>query len=106
MAITPQTTERSVALRDEHKLTFDLLRDEGNAYAAGLGLRYELPGDLRALYLQFGIDLADSNGEPGWTLPLPARYVIDPAGTVRYARVHHDYTTRPEPAETLQALRD
>ena len=36
---------------------------------------------------------------------MPARYVIDRDGTVKYAVVHADYTKRPEPEETLAALK-
>ena len=82
----------------------ELLRDEGNACADQLGLRFTLPDDLRQVYLQFGIDLAVANGESSWTLPLPARFVIDREGVIRSAAVHPDYTRRPEPADTLAAL--
>lgn len=105
MAITPNTPDKSAALIAERKLTFQILRDERNAYADRLGLRYALPEDLKALYRRFGLDLAASNGEPSWTLPLPARYVVDRDGTIRYARVSDDYTRRPEPVETLDAVR-
>ncbi|GGS57136.1 hypothetical protein GCM10010206_18550 [Streptomyces cinerochromogenes] len=37
-------------------------------------------------------------------LPLPATYVIDRAGTVRWAFVDTDYTARAEPADVLAAL--
>ncbi len=84
---------------------FDILRDEGNQTAKEYGLTWELPQDLRDVYLGFGIDLPASNGEPSWTLPLPARYIIDSASVVRYARVEADYTHRPEPAETVEALK-
>jgi peroxiredoxin len=63
-----------------------------------------LPDDLKALYLQFGIDLEASNGEASWTLPVPGTYVVDTGGTIRYASAHADYTRRPEPEETLAAL--
>ena len=43
--------------------------------------------------------------EPEYRLPMPARYVIDPAGVIRAADVNADYTIRPDPAETLQMLR-
>ena len=36
---------------------------------------------------------------------MPARFIIDTAGVVRYARVDPDYTRRPEPQETLNHLR-
>lgn len=88
-----------------NKITVPILRDARSEYTARLGLRSELPADLREIYLSFGIDLPASNGESSWTLPMPARYVIDAEGTIRYARVHPDYTRRPEPAETLEVLR-
>ena len=63
-----------------------------------------LPEDLKAIYLQFGIDLAASNGEDSWTLPVPGSYVIDAGGTIRHASADADYTRRPEPEETVAAL--
>ena len=36
---------------------------------------------------------------------MPARYIIDPLSVIRYARVNADYTHRPEPAETVEALK-
>lgn len=105
MTPAPLTAERAAALRDEHRLSFPILRDEGNAYAAQLGLRMVLPDDLRAVYAGFGIDLPASNGEASQSLPLPARYLVAADGTVAWAAVHPDYTRRPEPEETLEALR-
>lgn len=35
---------------------------------------------------------------------MPARYIVGTDGSIRYARIHPDYTTRPEPEETLAAL--
>ena len=105
MAISPQVSERSHELIEKHKLTFGILRDEGNRTARAYGLVWELPNDLREVYLSFGIDLSASNGEASWTLPMPARYIIDDSSVIRYARVEPDYTHRPEPEETLEALR-
>ena len=105
VAITPQLTDKSLAMTEEHGLTIPLLHDLANGYAYLLGLRHTLPQELRDVYQDFGIDLPSSNGEPSWTLPLPARYIVDPGGTIRYARVHADYTQRPEPGETLAALK-
>jgi peroxiredoxin len=63
-----------------------------------------VPDDLKQLYLGFGVDLEASNGEDSWTLPVPGTYVIDSSGIIRYASADADYTRRPEPEETLQAL--
>ncbi len=51
------------------------------------------------------IDLPRYNGDSSWQLPMPARFVIDPAGVVRDAAFDPDYTVRPDPLETLAALR-
>ena len=105
VTISPQLPERSHELIEKHKLTFDILRDEGNQTAKEYGLVWEVPQDLREVLGTFGIDVPASNGEPSWTLPMPARYIIDPSSVVRYARVEPDHTHRPEPAETVEALR-
>jgi peroxiredoxin len=73
--------------------------------AKQFGLVFTLPEDLRKVYVGFGIDLAKANGDASWTLPMPARYVVDRTGTIRAADVDPDYTHRTEPAETVAALR-
>jgi peroxiredoxin len=104
-AITPQLAEASRSLIEQHKLSFDLLSDPGNAYAAKLGLRFTLPDDLKQVYLSFGNDLAVRNGEGSWTLPMPGRFVVDNRGIVRAADVDPDYRYRPEPEKTVDDVR-
>ncbi len=104
-AISPQTAANSrKALRDS-RLTFPILTDRGNEVAAAFGLRFRMPDDLIAVYKGFGNDLAAVNGEPSWTLPMPARYVIGADGRILHAEVSPDYTRRPEPSTLLPVLR-
>ena len=51
------------------------------------------------------IDLPGFNGDDSWTLPMPARFVIDSGNIIRYAEANPDYTRRPEVEETLSVLR-
>ena len=106
VAIAPQAPEYNQAIKTEKKLEIDILSDSGNTVAQNYGIRHKLPEDLSALYLKFGIDVPKHNGDDSWTLPLPARYIIDQSGNVCYARINADYTQRPEPDETLAALKD
>lgn len=94
---------RSIA--EEKNLQVDILSDPGNQVAGNYGLRHTLPAELSGLYQKFGIDLPKHNGDESWSLPLPARYVIDGSGVVRHADVNVDYTQRPDPAETLAILK-
>lgn len=95
----------SRAVRKKNKLAFDLLYDRGNEVARSFGLVHTLPPDLRDVYRQFEVDLVRLNGDDSWTLPMPARYVIDRAGIIRAADANADYTLRPEPSQTLAAVR-
>jgi peroxiredoxin len=106
VAISPQQYGFNREFIEQKKFTFDLLSDLGNQTAKAYGLVYTLPEDLRKIYLQFGIDVPKHNGDDSWTLPLPARYIIDRKGIVRYAEVSVDYTVRPEPEHTIAALRE
>ena len=104
-AVTPQLPEASRTLIEKHKISFDLVTDRCNQYAAKLGLRFTLPEDLKQVYLSFSNDLAVRNGEDSWTLAMPGRFVIDTAGIVRAADVDPDYRYRPEPEKTVADVR-
>ena len=101
VAITPQKAEKSLLMIDRHKLAFEMLSDQGNAYAARLGLRFEVPDELKEVYLSIGIDLEETSGSADWTLPVPARIVVDRGGIVRATDIDLDYTHRPEPEKTI-----
>jgi len=105
VAITPQLFECSHSQIEKQGITFDLLSDPGNDYAAKLGLRFKLPDDLKSVYLDFGIDLVAHNGESSWTLPMPGRFVVDRAGIVRAVDVDPDYQYRPEPQKTVDDIK-
>jgi peroxiredoxin len=104
VALTPQLAEHSRTMIEKHKLGFDLLSDPGNTYAATLGLRFEVPDDLREVYLGFGINLPVHNGDDSWTLPMPGRLMVDRGGIIRAADIDPDYTHRPEPEKTIEGV--
>jgi peroxiredoxin len=102
IAICPQRPEFLKKMRDKHGLSFDILRDEGNEYAGKLGLRFVLPSYLQEVYLRLNLDLPRFNGDSSWSLAMPARYVINRDGTIAAADISADYTSRPEPAKTVE----
>lgn len=81
-----------------------MLSDAGNAYAKQLGLVFTFPDDLKDVYETLGLALPDYNGDDSWQLPLPTRIVVDRNGTIRAIDADPDYTVRPEPSATLEAL--
>jgi peroxiredoxin len=103
-AVSPQTQANSRKAQRDHGLSFPILSDPGGALAEAFGLRFALPAYLREVYLGLGVDLTNLNGEPSWTLPMPARYVIGQDGVIAYAEVNPDYTRRPDPSELIPVL--
>ncbi|GGU71273.1 peroxiredoxin [Streptomyces albospinus] len=104
VAVSPQIPDESLSLTEKHGLAFDVLSDVGSDTAKSYGLSFDLPDDLAATYDSFGFDLQRVNGGHPRTLPLPATYVIDREGVIRWAFVDTDYTARAEPADILAAL--
>jgi peroxiredoxin len=105
VAISPQTAVNSRKSVRQNALGFPILSDPHNDVAAAFGLRFAMPDYLIELYKSLKNDLPAFNGDPSWTLPMPARYVIAQDGTILYAEVNPDYTRRPEPEDMLPALR-
>lgn len=104
VAISPQTAANSRKSQRQNKLDFAILSDTHNDVAAAFGLRFALPDYLVDLYKALKNDLPAFNGDPSWTLPMPARYVIGQDGLIAYAEVNPDYTRRPEPDSMLPVL--
>lgn len=90
---------------EQKKLSFDLLSDPGNKVSEAYGLVSSLPEDLKKVYLQFELDLVQHDGDDSWTLPIPARFIIDQKQIIRYAAFDPDYTIRPEVFHAVEALK-
>ena len=105
VSILPHLEEHSRALIEKKHFSFEMLSDPGNQVAKKFGLVYQVPEDLKQLYLKFGIDLEKFNNDSTWTLPLSTRYIIDGNFTIRYAEADPDYTIRPDPMHTIEALK-
>lgn len=104
VAISPQSAVNSRKSVRVNGLNFPVLNDTHNETAGAFGLRFALPDYLVDLYKALKNDLPAFNGDPSWTLPMPARYVIGMDGIVAYSEVNPDYTHRPDPSEMIPVL--
>ena len=103
IAIGPQTERQSDFMVGQHGLPFPVLADPGCALAEQFGLVYTVPEYHRAYYRSVLVNTPFVNGDQSWRLPLPATYVVSPAGRVVLAEAHADFRVRPEPEEALAA---
>jgi peroxiredoxin len=112
-AISPQTTRQSDFMVGQHSLPFPVLCDPGCAVAEKFGLAYTIPEYHRDYYRSILVNIPfvnggeqggrEKGGDDSWRLPIPAIYVLSPAGRVVHAEAHADFRVRPEPEEALAA---
>ncbi len=105
IAISPQVPDKSVDQINHSQLNFDVLSDIGNKLAKQCGLVFTLPESLRPIYDAWEIDIPGHNGDSSFELPIPATYIIDSNGDVRYAHIDMDYTKRLEPDIIIEQLK-
>jgi peroxiredoxin len=106
VAVSPQIVAYNKAMKNEKNLPFEVLSDPGNQIAEKYGIKFQMPDDLITVYKQLGLKVDEHNGDDTWTLPMPARLIIDQKGVIRYAEINSDYTERPDPEDTLASLRE
>jgi peroxiredoxin len=55
--------------------------------------------------MQIDLNIPAYNNDDSWTLPLSSRFIIDQEQIIRYAKISTDHTVRPEPEDTIKALK-
>jgi peroxiredoxin len=104
VALTPDTGRYLGDTKRQQRLSYEILSDVDGAVGLQFGVLFRAPTTYREVLTGYGIDLAERHGNEGGFIPLPATFVVDRAGVVRYAFVDIDFTHRAEPAEIVAAL--
>lgn len=105
VAITPQTPDKSLEQVKKDGFPFEILSDLDSEVMRAYGLLFEVLEQVSDVYRRnFDLDLAEYNGEGRYVLPVPATYVIDTDGVVRFAHADTDYRQRVEPVRILAAV--
>jgi peroxiredoxin len=104
VGITPDQPEMTAKFVARHPLDFEILCDVYSRVARRYRLLFELPEALIATYREYGADIFACEAKEHCELPMPATYIITPAGRIHTAFVHADHRRRTEPGEILSAL--
>src|SRR6201993_4066191 len=104
VALTPDTGRYFTATKRAHRLSYEILSDVDGAVGMQFGVLFRVPELTREMLAGFGTDLAERHGNDGWFVPIPATYVIDRGGVIRYAFVDVDFTRRAEPDDIVAML--
>lgn len=106
VAVSPEITRHASQTKQENHLNFSLLRDDANQLAEACGLAFTLSEELLDQYHKFGLNLTARNDDEHNRLPIPATFVLDQKGIVRYAFVEDDFMSRAEPGDILTVLKE
>jgi peroxiredoxin len=106
IAISPEKPDHGIVATEKNKLTFPVLNDFSNKVARQFGIVFQIGQDLKQFSKNvFNNDIAFRNGEDSYELPVPATYVVDTTGIIRFAHVDVDYMLgRAEPETVVAAL--
>jgi len=105
VGVTPEIGGLALRTKQNHGAVFEVLSDVDCGLGLGCGVVFRTPDIYRRLLLKYGNDLADRHGNDAWFLPLPAVFVLDRAGIVRWRFVSADFTEQAEPVDILAAIR-
>lgn len=106
IALTPEKPDGSLTVKEKNGLEFDVLSDYHNDVARTYGIVFKLGKEVSDLYKNtFGLNLEAYNDSDSDELPIPATYVIDSLGMVRYAFLNADYMQRADPKEIIDVLK-
>lgn len=104
IGIAPESIQNMINTKNDKNIQFELCSDEGNRIANDYGLVFTVDEAVRPLYLEWGINIPEANGDDSYQLPVPATYIIDRSGKIRAAHVDKDYTKRMEPDAIVAIL--
>lgn len=103
-AITPETGGRALEMKRKHRAGYAVLADVDQGLAMACGVVFRVPQPYRRLLESRGVDLAERQGNDAWFLPVPATFVVDRGGVVRWRFLDADFTHRAEPDDVVAAL--
>ena len=105
VALTPDTGDYVHSAWSGLGLRFPVLSDVDGAIGLRFGTMYRVPDELIAYWTAAGIDLATRHGDESRFLPMPATFIADQSGILRYAYASGDITDRVEPETIVATVR-
>ena len=103
IALSPEMPDKALATAMRNEVAFPVLSDVDNRVGKLYDLVYALD-EATATRYEESFQLSAYNGNQKAEVPLPATYIIDQTGKIRYAFVNTDYRKRAPVEEVLEQL--
>lgn len=105
VAVSPQTPDESLSIKEKNELSFEVLSDNGNLVARQYTTVFRNADTPVAAMERLGIDFDSFYADDSRELPVPAVFIIEKDARVSFAQaIGGDYRNRVEAKEILDAL--
>lgn len=105
IAISPQTPDQSLSIKEKNELAFEVLSDKGNEVAKQFTSIFKNADKAIEALGHLGIDYYSFYEDKSGEIVVPAVFVVDVSGRILFAKSEGgDYRNRVEPTEILTIL--
>lgn len=101
VALTPDKPEKIAPNIEKNKLTYSIYSDRKMLAAEGFGVAFWIDDATHGALLNFGVDLKEESGEHRRLLPVPAAFLVDKLGKIKFAYANPDYKVRVDTDKLL-----
>jgi len=106
VAISPQTPDESLNVREKNELSFEVLSDNGNIVAKKYTTVFKNADEPVNTMIELGFDFDAHYSDDSRELPIPAVFVIEKDATISFSKsLGGDYRNRVDVSEIIDALR-
>ncbi len=105
LAISPDKPEKLRTTLDKNELGYTLLSDSPINVSKAFGIAFKVDQETIDRYKSIGLDLEKDSGYDHHLLPVPAVYIVNTDGIVKFNYVNPDYKERINGEVLLKAAR-
>ena len=102
IGVSPETSAGIDKTIAKTKASFSIISDRDYKLMKAYKVDYVMEPGLADRYKKGGLDVAMANGQTDYVLPVPATYIINKDGKIKYVFFDKDYKKRPS-VKNLQA---
>jgi peroxiredoxin len=104
VAVSVDKLEESVKTRATYTIPFPVLSDGDLSFVQGFHVVNHLDDGTLAKMKGFGVDVERASGKAHHTIAIPALFLVDKGGVVRWGHDDPNITVRPSTAQILAAI--
>jgi len=105
-ALAPDPPEKIAETIEDKELSYTILSDADLRAARSFGVAFQVDAETVTTYKGYGIELPVTGGAAVPALPVPAVFILDGEGIVRYTYANKDYKVRLDNDELLRVARE